>query len=109
MFNEITSYEAKQYLWGTDVPRLLMPATLTAGQKVAENSLLAMNPTTKKVGLVDGTFTEYFGVTLNAIEVTVDTEIELIVTGQFRKDALIVGNGHTIDTTKLKAIGLFVK
>ena len=46
---------------------------------------------------------------MEAITTSADTEVEVIVTGQFRKEALVVPEGHTLDTTKLKAIGLFVK
>lgn len=109
MNNAISNYEQKQYLWGLEVARIVLPVTLTSGQEVEENTLLAINPATKKAGIAGGDFTDYFGVTMDAINVTADTEIDVIVTGQFRKDALIVAEGHTIDTTKLKAIGLFVK
>lgn len=109
MNNEISKYEEKQYLWGTAVPRLLMPALIATGQTIEENELLAIDPATKKVGKIGGDYTDYYGVAMDAITTTADTQVEVIVTGQFIKEALIVPEGHTIDTTKLKAIGLFVK
>ena len=109
MNNTISNYEEKQYLWGTAVPRLLMPVVVATGQTIGENELLAIDPATNKAGKIGGTYTDYYGVTMEAITTTADTEVEVIVTGQFRKEALVVTEGHTVDTTKLKAIGLFVK
>ncbi|CAI3560450.1 MULTISPECIES: hypothetical protein [Clostridium] len=110
-------YTPKNIFSGNTIEVLTMPVVLAAGESVQELAPIYYDSTNKKYitkAPTDGTIdinTIYGLSCVNLEKTTEDTEIVAYVTGEFKKEAIVLTDGENIEDyiIPLRKIGIFIK
>lgn len=110
-------YTPKNIFSGNTIEVLTMPIVLASGESAQELSPIYYDSTNKKYiakAPTDGTIdvnTVYGLSCVNLEETTKDTEIVAYVTGEFRKESIVLVEGQNIEDyiIPLRKIGIFIK